>query len=111
MADLTVEQLYVGVARELKQIEIGEPLSAEDREVIEQKWNGLYGIFETRGWAQFPLEGPIGERYAICVEALLAAHCANAFQTEYTPVFDVVLEMNRAVMPDYRHAPTSFEDF
>lgn len=110
MADVELDQLYVLAARRLKVTQINEALSAEDRDAFATLWPLLYGLLEGRGWALFPPDGPIPERFALQVRDLLAEQAAGEFGKDFTAPW-AMLEMSRQAKPDYTYDETMALDF
>ena len=110
MADIELDELYVWAARKLKVVQVNEPLSAEDRKVFADYYPPLYAMLEGRGWAMWPEEGPIPERYALQVRELLAEQAAQDFGKDFVSPW-AMLELSRQAKPDYTYDETRFMDF
>lgn len=110
MDDIALEELYIWAARLLKIVQVSEPLSAEDRQVFADYYPSVYAMIEGRGWARWPMEGPIPLRYALQVRSLLAEQAAQDFGKDYTAAW-AMTELSRQAKPVYTHAETPIQEF
>ena len=107
MDDITLDELYVWAGRLIKIVQANEPLSAEDRQIFSDYYPALYAMIEGRGWAVWPMEGPIPARYALQVRALLAEQAAPDFGKVYDGSW-AMLELSRQAKPRYTYDETTF---
>jgi len=111
MADpVSLEDIYIRAARRLKVIEINEPLSAEDRQVLIDYYDGVWAMLEGRGLVVWGESDPVPQVHANPVRDLLAEQAAHDFGVEFSAPW-AIPELTRQIKPIYTYDETYFHDF